>query len=141
MTISPNEEFAELSYYTLGHSDVSYFIHQHIVDAFQAQTADKTTKPISVVFSLIGLYLYLDKKYTGRQIQQAHMKLSQRKRSWAMPDLPEERGTITVSDVLKIEPGVTRDIFIAKWCCCVWAAYKSCHKVIATIARTELGVE
>ncbi|MGB4837418.1 MAG: hypothetical protein WBP08_00365 [Saprospiraceae bacterium] len=55
------EEFYELSYYTLGHKDMGYFIHQHIVDAYQAQTADKDTKPIAITFALVGLYLYLEK--------------------------------------------------------------------------------
>jgi hypothetical protein len=89
MDLSPRKEFEELSYYTLGHPDTVYFIHQHIVDAFQAQTADKNTKPIGLTFSLIGLYLYLEKMYTGRQVQQAHMKLAQNKKSWTMLDLPE----------------------------------------------------
>src|SRR6266540_4157759 len=97
--LSPKEEFNELSFYTLGHSDTVYFIHQHIVDAFQAQTADENTKPISIIFSLIGLYLYIEKMYTGRQVQQAHMKLAQNKKVWPMLDLPKQKGTITVSDV------------------------------------------
>ena len=54
------EKFYELSYYTLAHPDPA-FIHQHIVDAFIAQTADENSKPIAVAFALIGLHLYLDK--------------------------------------------------------------------------------
>ncbi|GHN01809.1 hypothetical protein WSM22_32980 [Cytophagales bacterium WSM2-2] len=61
MNSLPKDQFNELSYYTLGHHDTVYFIHQHIVDAFQAQTADNSTKPIGLTFSLVGLYLYLEK--------------------------------------------------------------------------------
>ncbi|HEX6716913.1 MAG TPA: DUF5946 family protein, partial [Pyrinomonadaceae bacterium] len=66
------EKFYELSYYTLAHQEPA-FIHQHIVDAFTAQTADQNTKPIAVAFALIGLCLYLEKNCTGKQVQLAHM--------------------------------------------------------------------
>jgi Family of unknown function (DUF5946) len=141
MDSSPRKEFEELSYYTLAHSDMVYFIHQHVVDAFQAQTADKNTKPIGLIFSLIGLHLYLDKMYTGRQVQQAHMKLAQNKKVWTMLDLPEQRGTITVSDVMKVEAGKQRDMIIRDWCASVWTAYKNWHDIIANLAKSELGVK
>jgi hypothetical protein len=141
MDLPSKKEFEELSFYTLGHPDMAYFIHQHVVDAFQAQTADKNTKPISLTFSLIGLYLYMDKMYTGRQVQMAHMKLAQNKKAWPTLDLPQQRGTITVSDVLKVEPGLKRDLIIRDWCSSVWTAYKNCHDVIATLAKSELGVK
>jgi hypothetical protein len=51
--------FHELSFYTLSHGDPA-FIHQNSVDAYTAQHADETTKPIAVVFALIGLYLHLE---------------------------------------------------------------------------------
>jgi hypothetical protein len=78
-TQSKSELFDELSYYTLAHHDPSY-VHQHTVDAFIAQTADKNTKPIGLVFSLVGLYLYLEKGFTGKQVQQAHMQLARKKK-------------------------------------------------------------
>jgi hypothetical protein len=43
--------FNELSFYTLAHPNKAYFIHQHIVDAFKAQTADHNTKPIGLTFA------------------------------------------------------------------------------------------
>lgn len=46
--------YNELSCYTIAHGDAA-FIHQHIVDAFIAQTADESTKPISLTFALVGL--------------------------------------------------------------------------------------
>ena len=50
------ELYHELSAYTLSHPDPS-FIHQYVVDAFAAQTADENTKPIALTFALVGLYL------------------------------------------------------------------------------------
>jgi hypothetical protein len=123
------EKFYELSYYTLAHPDPS-FIHQHIVDAFTAQTANADSKPIGVVFALIGLHLYLDKDYTGKQVQQAHMTLARHKRDWPRFDLPESRGEITVADVLSEPAGPGRDAKIREWCASVWEAYSERHEKI-----------
>jgi hypothetical protein len=126
--------FYELTYYTLAHPDPA-FIHQHIVDAFIAQTADKDSKPTGVAFALIGLCLYLEKNYTGKQVQLAHMALARRKRDWPKFDLPESRGEITVADVLTEPAGPGRDAKIREWCDSVWQAYaESHHKVLDLVS-------
>ena len=38
---------------------------QHVVDAYAAQTARASTKPITLAFALVGLYLHLEKNQTG----------------------------------------------------------------------------
>jgi hypothetical protein len=131
------ENFYELSYYTLAHPDPA-FIHQHIVDAFIAQTADQDSKPIAVAFALIGLYLYLEKNYTGKQVQLAHMALARRKREWPRFDLPQARGEITVTDVLSEPAGPTRDARIRDWCASVWQAYSETHKKFLELLSTYL---
>lgn len=123
MQTSPQDQFNELSFYTLAHPDNAYFIHQHIVDAYQAQTATVQTKSIAITFSLLGLYLYLEKGFTGREVQLAHMKLAENKRPWPQLELPIQRGDITVIDVLQAAPGEPRDLMIRKWCEAVWNAY------------------
>jgi len=116
------EQYNELSFYTLSHQDSS-FIHQHIVDAQIAQIADEKTKAISITFSLVGLYLYVEKDFTGRQVQQFHMEMAKNKRQWPKIVLPAKRGEINVSDVLAVSPGQERDNMICKWCESVWDAY------------------
>lgn len=138
--ISQKEEYHKLLFYTLEHSDMNYFIHQHVVDVFQAQHAHKNTKPIALFFSLIGLYLFLEKGFTGRQVQLAHMKLAQNKKKWPLLHLPVQRGAITVSDVLNSEPGHERDQMIKEWCSSVWQAYKNWHSTIADFANAEPGI-
>lgn len=118
-----NNYFNELSFYTLSHPDKVYFIHQLIVDAYTAQTANKSTKSISLVFSLVGLYLLIEKKYTGLQIQQAHTILSNHKEHLPDIELPNERGKITIVDVLANESN--RDEMIKKWCESVWLSFES----------------
>ena len=128
--------FEELSFYTLSHSDSDYFIHQLIVDAFTAQTADKDTKKISLVFSLVGLYLLIEKNYTGKQIQQAHTVLSNYKDYLPEIKLPENRGEITISEVLKSE--LNRDEMIKKWCSSVWKEYESSKEEIKRFCEIYL---
>lgn len=133
------ELFHELMYYTLAHPDPS-FIHQNVVDAYAAQTADDHTKNITIVFSLIGLYLYLEKNFTGRQVQRAHMTLAQRRKQWPRPALPHDRGSIFISDVVAASPGPPRDVMIHKWCASVWDAYQPTRGQIVDLAKTELEI-
>lgn len=136
---SDQDLYHELSYYTLAHPDPS-FIHQHIVDACAAQHADETAKPIGIVFALIGLYLYVEKDFTGRQVQKVHMKLAKLRKQWVPPHLPKERGAITVRNVLAAAPGQSRDAMIRSWCVSVWEAWNESHDQILNLAKKELGI-
>jgi hypothetical protein len=71
--------FSDLSCYTVALHDAS-FIHQHAVDTYEAQHAGGKTRPITVVFGLIGLYLALDKGFMGREVQRAHMRIAKIRR-------------------------------------------------------------
>jgi hypothetical protein len=106
LPIEPADRAAhdELSAYTLGHGDSS-FIHQHVVDAFAAQHATPRSNAIGVAFALIGLYLHLERGYTGRAVQRTHMRLARKRRQWPTFDPPAERGALTVVDVMSSPPG------------------------------------
>ena len=135
---SEREKYYALSYYTLAHRDPR-FIHQHIVDAFTAQTARQDSKPISIAFALIGLYLFVEKDYTGMQVQLAHMELAKRKRKWPTFHLPELRGDIRVADVLLRPEGKERDAMIRDWCASVWQAYNDSHTKVRDLFTDSLG--
>ena len=131
------EKFYELSYYTLAHPDPA-FIHQHVVDAFAAQTANEHSKPIAIAFALMGLCLHLERQYTGKQVQLAHMTLARRNRDWPKFDLPEARGEITVADVLSEPAGPDRDAKIHEWCASVWQAYHTNHQKVSELLSKYL---
>ena len=118
------EKYNELALYTLQHKDPS-FIHQYIVDAYAAQHADKNTKPITLTFALVGLYLHMEKNYSGREVQLAHIKMAKVKREWPEFSFPRDRGDITIDDVLKAEPGIQRDEMINKWSKSAWIAWSN----------------
>jgi hypothetical protein len=133
MLTAETELFHELSFYTLEHPDKAYFIHQHIVDAYTAQHADEHTKPVALCFALAGLYLFAEHNFTGRQVQLAHMEMAKKKREWPRIELPEERGRITVNEVLAAAPGTERDEMIREWSRDVWLCYWHLSDEIAAL--------
>jgi hypothetical protein len=130
--LSEQEAYDELQSYTLALSDRG-FIHQHVVDAWAAQHADERTKPIALTFALVGLYLHVEKGFSGRQVQRTHMALARHKRSWPSFTLPHERGSITASLVMAKQAGPERDQAIDAWCASVWAAFRESRQAVAEL--------
>jgi hypothetical protein len=136
MIRADQEAYHELSYYTLAHSQSS-FIHQHVVDAFAAQHADVSSKPITVAFALIGLYLHVEKNYSGKDVQDTHMRLARQRRQWPRLRPPDQRGGITVHDVVAAPAGPERDAMIHKWCVSVWDAWKPERESVAALLKDD----
>ncbi len=137
---SEQELFDELSFYTLAHPDPA-FLHENSADAWRAQHADEATKPMAAVFAVMGLYLYLEKGFTGRQVQLAHMRMARRRRSWPKLPLPKAQANITVADVVAAEPGPARDAMIRQWCAAVWETWGESRPLIVSLAKAELDVD
>jgi len=114
----------ELSYYTLAHGD-SAFIHQHLVDAYGAQHVPESKSTIGAAFALAGLYLAVERRFTGRQVQSMHMLMASKSRQWPRFEPPQGVGPLTVADVLRVQPGSRRDRELMRWCASVWAAWSS----------------
>ena|SRR5437868_7833724 len=121
--------YDELCCYTLAHRHPS-FIHQHVTDAFTAQHASHRTRPITLTFALVGLYLFVEKQFSGKQVQRAHMKLARSKQSWRTLMLPCERGSITAIDVVAAAEGAERDDAIRTWCASVWSSYYESRPIV-----------
>jgi hypothetical protein len=124
--------YDEVYVYTMGPPK---FILQHVVDAFAAQTASDASKPIGVVFALVGLYLHVEKHFHGRHVQQVHQQLGRRKRVWPIVHLPNDRGSMTVADVLAAPAVVERDQAIDDWCHSVWTAFRANRQTIIDLLR------
>src|SRR5262245_9263354 len=132
------EAYNELCCYTLAHRDPS-FIHQYVVDVFAAPHADEQTKPIKLTFALVGLYLHVERQFSGRQVPGVHMDLARQKRRWLSVALPAERGDLTAVDVLAIPAGPERDRAIEAWCASVWEAFRDCRPTVVQLLR-EHGI-
>ena len=121
--------YDELYVYTMSRPN---FILQHVVDAKAAQTATVDSGAMGLVFALVGLYLHLEKGFTGSQVQRVHQTLSRQKQKWPSIDLPLERGRMTAAEVMRVPAGDERDVAIDRWCDEVWRAF---HGARATIVQ------
>ena len=124
--------YDELQCYTLARGDEA-FCHQHVVDAWIAQHADGGTKPIALTFALVGLYLHVERGFSGRQVQAAHMALARHERSWPSFALPRERGSVTARQVMAAAAGPERDRAIDAWCASVWEAFRESREAVSEL--------
>jgi hypothetical protein len=108
-----------------------------VVDAWAAQYADEHTKSIGITFALVGLYLHIERGFSGRQVQRAHMSLARPKRTWPSFALPRERGTVTASRVMAVPAGEERDRAIDAWCTSVWDAFSEHHAAVADLLEEQ----
>lgn len=122
--------YDEIYVYAMGRPG---FILQHVIDAYAVQTAAENPAAIGLVFGLAGLYLHVEKQFSGRQVQQAHQKLGARKRLWPVVVFPEARGHLTACDVLAAPAGRERDAAIEEWCRSVWGAFSHNRRTIVTL--------
>jgi hypothetical protein len=134
------EMFYELSCWTLARQD-SRFIHQHAVDAYEAQHAGGNTRPITAVFGLIGLCLALEKGYTGRQVQLAHMKIASRRKEWPRLEPPNRKAELTVMDVMQAETDAEKEVMLMKWAASVWDIWKDQHPWVLEVTEMALFPE
>lgn len=128
------DAYHELCAYTLTRGDQG-FVHQHVVDAWAAQHASEASKPIGVFFALVGLYLHVERGWTGREVQRAHMTLARRPEPWPVGPLPADRGAITAVHVLAAAAGPERDAAISRWAASVWEAYAGSRQGVEGLLR------
>jgi hypothetical protein len=124
--------YDEVYAYTMGRPG---FILQHVVDAHAAQTATESTSRIGIVFALVGLYLHVERQFSGVDVQHVHRQMAREKKPWPPIALPRERGSLTAADVLEASPGLERDRAIDEWCRSVWTAYADARQTIVTLLR------
>jgi hypothetical protein len=68
------------------------------------------------------------------------MELGRRKRAWPIVDLPNDRGAITVADVLAASAGLERDNAIDAWCECVWTAFRASRpRILDLLQEYQIG--
>ena len=130
------EAYDELAAYTLTRGDVA-FIHQHVVDVRQIRTATSETKAIVVVQSLVGVYLFAEHGFDGRQVQRVHKVLADQRPGWPTLELPLHRGDTTVHDVLARPPGKERDEAIRRWTLETWIACRALRDVLDAFLRSH----
>lgn len=127
----------ELSAETLARGDAE-FRHQGAVDAYTAQHAGGPSRPISVAFALIGLSLTLERGWTGREAQLAHVALARERTVRPVFDRPDAPAAITIRDVLAEAAAEPRDQIMNEWMAAVWASWASAHDEIRRLCDDRL---
>lgn len=131
------EAYQHLAAYTLTRGDAT-FIHQHVVDAWAVQYATPESKPIAVAFGLAGLCLHLERGFTGREVQLAHIEMARERKPWPRFPLPAGRGAMTALDVMAMPAGPERDRAIDAWCVSVWEAFHDSHEQVRAMLAEHL---
>ena len=132
------QAYSDLMCYTVAKQDPE-FIHQYVVDTYAAQHAGGPTRNIPVAFGLIGLYLAVEKGYTGKQVQLAHMRIAKARKVWPRLEPPRQPAALTVMDVLQAGTDREKDAVIRKWMASVWESWSDRHTWIR-ITTDELLV-
>lgn len=113
------------------------FLLQHVVDAHAAQTATPETKPIALLFALVGLYLRVEGGRSGSEVQRVHRLLAKQKCAWPVIPLPADRGSVSAGDVLAAAPGEQRDAAVDLWCRSVWDAFRESRACIVGVLASR----
>lgn len=83
----------------------------------------------------MGLYLHVERRFTGREVQLVHMKLARRPEAWPVGALPTARGAITAFEVAAALDGADRDAMISAWAKSVWEAYTPSRPAVEELLR------
>jgi hypothetical protein len=135
MSAEPSQEQAYHLLLAYSFEPAHYLVHQHVVDAYAAQTANEQTKPITLVFALAGLYLHFEKGFTGPEAQQAHIRMARARKEWPRLPSAKDRGTMTAADVIQYASGPERDAAIEEWARQVWEAWREQHGAVAELVN------
>ena len=117
--------------------------HQLMVDTYGAQHAGQDARSIRVAYSLVGLFLALERGRDGLEVRRAHQRMGKPDPSWPPFDPPPDVGAITVLDVA--EAGARGGSVaghaeaMGRWAQAVWHAWSGLHREAAALAERLLG--
>ncbi len=117
--------------------------HQLMVDTYGAQHGGANARSIRIAYSLVGLFLALERGWDGLEVRRAHQRMGKPDPSWPSFDRPREVGTVTVLDAA--EAGVRADSVVGhadavgRWARSAWQAWSAQHRAAGALAERLLG--
>lgn len=117
--------------------------HQLMVDTYGAQHGGANARSIRIAYSLVGLFLALERGWDGLEVRRAHQRMGKPDPSWPSFDRPPEVGTVTVLDAA--EAGVRADSVaghadaVGRWARSAWQAWSAQHRAAGALAERLLG--
>jgi len=134
------EMFMKLSGYIAQGYDEE-FIQQMSIDTYEAQHAGGTTKNIAGAFGLIGLYLSLEKGFSGKEVQRAHMDLANRSKEWPRFGPSPSKWKMTVKNVVDAGPKKSKKM-IHLWAKATWKEWEfEKERIIGLMNKVSPGLE
>jgi hypothetical protein len=128
----------EVTGFELEHTAQLGRFHQLLVDAYGAQHADAVGTGIRVAYSLVGLFLTLERGMNGLQVRRIHQSMGKPQPSWPQFPRPADVGQVTLLDVAlagaraaSVE-GHARAL--DKWARSVWEAWSAQHAAVAALS-------
>jgi hypothetical protein len=100
-------------------------LHQLRIDAYGAQHVGPRTRPITTVFALNGLYMYLERGSGNLDVRTAHGIMANSYSDWPVLTPPEQVGRLTAHAVLQAGAVGVREVEerLIEWAGQVWAAW------------------
>jgi hypothetical protein len=124
--------------FELNHPSLAGRFHQLTVDAYGAQHAGGDTGYIRAAYSLVGLYLAIEREMGGVDVRSAHQRMGHPDATWPPFPRPKQAGSVTILDVAEagaragsIEGHAT---LVQRWATDVWHAWADQHATVATLA-------
>lgn len=114
--------------------------HQLTVDAYGAQHTGPRTRTITTAFALNGLYLVLERGFSGTHAREAHGYLAETVPEWprfAPPSGPPAYAVTVLDVALAGSPEEHRDLLM-RWGGCAWDAWRHVHAEVAEMTDRQL---
>jgi hypothetical protein len=134
--------YGEVTGFELQHAALGR-LRQLGVDAYGAQHAGDDGRAIRVPYSLVGLYLALERGRSGVEVRDAHRRMGRPAASWPAFRRPADMGSITVLQVAVagVRAGSVEGHadMVLRWARSVWQAWSTEHAAAAALCAL-LGI-
>jgi hypothetical protein len=128
--------YGEVTGFELDHLVELGKLHQLTVDTYGAQHGGGQSSGLGLAYSLVGLFLALERGAGGDQVRALHQRMGRPDDSW--PTFVSVKGAVTVLDVAnagaRAESVRGHAEAIERWAQSVWEAAKPQHEEIAGLA-------
>lgn len=114
-------------------------LHQLTLDAYGAQHPGDQVPPIGTAFSLIGLHLALDHRWSGNAVRAAHQHLAKRPTPWPRFTPPATPGALTIGHVAGSPTPEEHAQRVRAWAGSVWEAWSTEHDRVRQWANQALS--
>jgi hypothetical protein len=130
--------YTELVGATMSQAGRAAAVQQLSIDAYGAQHAGPGVAPITTVFSLLGLFLALERGVPGIEVRDAHQRLAALGLRWPELTRPERTGEVTVFDVALADDPDEHVRLAHEWARSVWLDWAPWHPTIVELAGRHL---